>query len=179
MLQIFFLNYKIRIINKSWCSTSPDKSETSIFFLTFSVCLSVRICVYLSLSFLMLFTTLASSQNTATNIYTSDQHDEWCEFDGAIMDGRAMMAYGQPFITLRGLSGSSEYQHEQLWKGAELLHILRQMTIWIYTGFMRVASTGFGEQCVGVWGGMCRVCAQVVGIYACRHLYTSGFPWRC
>ncbi len=144
-----------------------------------SLCLSVSQSVFISPPFLMLFSTPAPSLNTAANIYTSDQHDEWCKFDRAIMDGRAMLAYGQPFITLRGLTGSSEYQHEQLWKEAELLHILRQMTIWIYTGFMRVASTGFGEQCVGIWGGMCRVCAQLVGIYACRHLYTSGFPRRC
>lgn len=169
--------YNTQNINKSWCSTSPNKSETGVLFFCLSVCLSAS--MFISLSFLMLFTTPAPSLNTAANIYTSDQHDEWCKFDGAIMDGRAMMAYGQPFITLRGLSGSSEYQHEQLWKGAELLHILRQMTIWIYTGFMRVASTGFGEQCVGVQEGMCRVCAQVVGIYAHRHLYTSGFPRRC
>lgn len=147
-------------------------------FLSFCLSFCLSASMFISLSFLMLFTAPALSLNTATNIYTSDQHDEWRKFDGAIMDGRAMMAYGQPFITLKGLSGSSEYQHEQLWKGAELLHILRQMTIWIYTGFMRVASTGFGAQCVGVWGGMCRVCAQVVGIYACQYLYITGFPRR-
>lgn len=130
--------------------------------------------VFISPSFLMLFSTPAPSLNTAANIYTSDQHDEWCKFDGGIMDGRAMMAYSQPFITLRGLTWSSEYQHEQLWKEAELLHILRQMTIWIYTGFMSVASTGFGEQCVGIWGGMFWVCAQVYG-YLC--VSASVYVW--
>jgi len=65
-------------------SNKSNKSEAYVFFpfclsVCLSVCLSAWMFIYFSL--LMLFTAPARSLNTAANIYTSDQHDEWRKFD--------------------------------------------------------------------------------------------------
>lgn len=134
--------------------------------LLFILCLllSLSPCLPGSLfhSLLMLLSTTAPSLNTATNIYTSDQHDERCEFDAAIMDRGAMWPVASR-SSLWGLDWVSRISTQRAWKenrtASHNTSVDNMDVMWNSWGILNLE--GASAHAAGLWVFV-RICTWLV-----------------